>query len=75
MDIYALKRDEAGGGEATAFVVIAPTGHEARRLASLAAGREGAYPWAFEAELAMVGTAGPGVAAGVLLGSYTADYD
>jgi hypothetical protein len=71
MDIYSLKRKEAAGpGEAWAFVVIAPTGHEARRLAAISAGSEGAYPWAFEAELGKVGTAEPGIEAGVLLGSY-----
>jgi hypothetical protein len=73
MDIYSLKRE--GGAkpdEFSAFVIIAPTGHEARRLAALAAADEGAYPWAFEATLVKVGTAEPGIAAGILLGSFNA---
>jgi hypothetical protein len=76
MDIYSLKREEGPKtDEAVAFVVVAPTEHEARRLAAAAAGGEGAYPWAFEATLVKVGTAEPGIAAGVLLGSYTGGYE
>lgn len=75
MDIFSLKRKDADRGEAAAFVVIAPTEHEARRLAAMSAGREGAYPWAFEAELAKIGTAEPGITAGVLLGNFVADYE
>jgi hypothetical protein len=76
MDIFSLKRtDGAKRSEAAAFVVVAESAHEARRLAALSAGSEGAYPWAFEAELVKAGTAEPNVTAGVLLGSFVADYD
>lgn len=73
MDIYSLRREEgANPDEADAFVVVAPTGHEARRLAALGAGDEGAFPWAFEAKLFKVGTAEPGIEPGVLLRSFRA---
>jgi hypothetical protein len=76
MDIFSLKRDTGpAADEATAFVVVAETAHEARKLAAQSAGSEGAYPWAFEAELVKVGTAESDVAAGVLLGSYVNGYD
>jgi hypothetical protein len=76
MNIYALKRkDTAGKGEAVAFVVVAPTGGEARRLAAMSAGREGAFPWAFEVEPVKVGTAEPNITPGILLGNYIVDYD
>lgn len=75
MDIFSLKRSGADRGEAAAFVVIAPSEHEARKLAAMSAGCEGAFPWAFEATLAKVGTAEPGITSGVLLGSFIADYD
>jgi hypothetical protein len=75
MDIFSLKRSDAGRGEAAAFVVVALTEHEARRLSALNAGAEGAYPWAFEADCVKVGTAEPDITAGMLLGQHIADYD
>jgi hypothetical protein len=68
MDIYTLRREEdAGVDEAYAFVVIAPSELEARKMAAQGAGDEGAYPWAFEAAAVKAGTAVPGMVAGILL--------
>ena len=77
MEIFSLKRDaqKTDRGEFAAFVVVAESEHGARRLAALAAGNEGAFPWAFEAECARVGTAAPDVPLGILMGQYVPDYD
>lgn len=75
MDIFTLRRDDQDVqlDEAAAFVVVAESTHEARKLAAQSAGKEGAYPWAFEAACVKVGTAEPDMVAGVLLGNFWSD--
>jgi hypothetical protein len=70
LNVYLLTRDVNEGPSyeaAAAFVVVASSPHEARKLAALGAGEEGAFPWAFEAEVKFVGTAEADQAAGVII--------
>jgi hypothetical protein len=70
MKIYVLKRDNADSEEAHSFVVVAPDGLAARKLAA-GADKSGAYEWAFEATCALLGTADMVADPGIVLGAYT----
>lgn len=70
LGIYVLKYDDAGPEEMAGIVVAAISPFEARKQAAEAAGREGAYPWAFTVTCTFTGKAAEDVKPGVIMSDY-----